>query len=121
MQDVRAYVRACKACVQGLQTHINKSYRLPKNVLDLGRLAAQFLKYLGRIEAFRQKTNAFHPTAWPMGGFKTQGCGYPGILASFVTYKPIPLNFPREGGQIAKKWSENDPLVVGGVGEEEAN
>ena len=48
-----------------------------------------------------------------MGGFKTQGCGYPGILTSLVTYKPIALNFPREGGQIAKKWSENDPLVVG--------
>ena len=66
MQDVRAYVRACKACVQGLRTHINKSDRLPKNVLDLGRLVAQFLKYLGRLEAFRQrarKTNAFHPTA----------------------------------------------------------
>ena len=55
-----------------------------------------------------------------MGGFKTQGCGYPVILASFVTYVRPVLNFPREGGQIAKKWSENDPLVVGG-GEEEAN
>ena len=54
-----------------------------------------------------------------MGGFKTQGCGYPGILASFVTHVRLPLNFPREGGQIAKKWSENDPLVVGvGVGGE---
>ena len=49
-----------------------------------------------------------------MGGFKTQGCGYPVILASFVTYVRPVLNFPREGGQIAKKWSENDPLVVGG-------
>ena len=56
-----------------------------------------------------------------MGGFRRQDCGYPGILASFVTYVRLALNFPREGGQIAKKWSENDPLVVGGVGEEEAN
>ena len=57
-----------------------------------------------------------------MGGFKIQDCGYPGILTSLVTYKPIPLNFPREGGQIAKKWSENDPLlVVVGEEEEEAN
>ena len=51
-----------------------------------------------------------------MGGFKPQGCGYPDILASFVTYVRLALNFPREGGQIAKKWSENDPLVVGGGG-----
>ena len=53
-----------------------------------------------------------------MGGFKTQGCGYPVILASFVTYVRPVLNFPREGGQIAKKWSENDPLVVGSGKEE---
>ena len=55
-----------------------------------------------------------------MGGFKTQGCGYPVILASFVTYVRPVLNFPREGGQIAKKWSKNDPLLVvvgGGVGQ----
>ena len=90
----------------------------PKS-LNLGRLVAQFLKYLGRLEAFRQraqKTNAFHPTAWPMAGFKIQDCGYPGILTSLVTNVRLPHYDPREGGQIAKKWSENDPLVVG-VGE----
>ena len=37
-------------------------------------------------------------------------------VAYFVTYVRPVLNFPREGGQIAKKWSENDPLVVGGGG-----
>ena len=48
-----------------------------------------------------------------MAGFRRQDCGYPGILASFVTYVREPHCDPREGGQIAKKWSENDPLVVG--------
>ena len=42
-----------------------------------------------------------------------QDCGYPGFMTSFVTYVRPVLNFPREGGQIAKKWSKNDPLVVG--------
>ena len=58
-----------------------------------------------------------------MAGFRPQDCGYVGILTSLVTYVRLVLNFPREGGQLAKKWSENDPLVVGWVGEweEEAN
>ena len=37
-----------------------------------------------------------------------------GIWASFVTYVRLPLNFPGEVGEMAKKWSKNDPLVVGG-------
>ena len=53
-----------------------------------------------------------------MAGFKSQDCGYPVILASFVTYVRPVLNFSREGGQIAKKWSENDPVVVGWEWEE---
>ena len=36
-----------------------------------------------------------------------------GIWASFVTYVRLPLNFPGEVGEMAKKWSKNDPLVVG--------
>ena len=54
-----------------------------------------------------------------MGGFKTQGCGYPVILASFVTYRREAHYFTVEVGEMAKKWPKNDPLVVGG--EEEAN
>ena len=42
-----------------------------------------------------------------------------GIWTSFVTYVRGPLNFPGEVGEMAKKWSKNDPLVVGW--EEEAN
>ena len=49
-----------------------------------------------------------------MGGFRPQGCGYPVILASFVTYVRPVLNFPGEVGEMAKKWPKNDPLVVGG-------
>ena len=37
-----------------------------------------------------------------------------GIWASFVTYLRLALNFPREVGEMAKKWPQNDPLVVGG-------
>ena len=57
-----------------------------------------------------------------MGGFRRQDCGYPSILASFVTYRRKAHTNQREGGQIAKKWSEIDPLVVGEEEEEwEAN
>ena len=125
VQGVRACVltvcvharRACKVC-EHTSTSLTDSQ---KNVLDLGRLVAQFMKYLGRLEAFRQKNQRISPHRAGNGwfyGFRRQGCGYPGILASFVTYVRLPHYDPREGGQIAKKWSENDPLVVG-VGEEE--
>ena len=39
-----------------------------------------------------------------------------GIWAAFVTYVRLPLNFPGEVGEMAKKWPKNDPLVVGGGG-----
>ena len=48
-----------------------------------------------------------------MAGFRPQDCGYPGILTSLVTYVRLPRLFVAEGGQLAKKWSENDPLVAG--------
>ena len=56
-----------------------------------------------------------------MGGFKIQDCGYPGILASFVTYVRLALNFPGVVGEMAKKWSKNDPLSIVVGGEEEPN
>ena len=62
------------------------------------------------------KTDTFRPGARTTAGFRPQDCGYVGIWASFVTYVRLALNFPGEGGQIAKKWSENDPLVVGRSG-----
>ena len=62
------------------------------------------------------KTDTFRPGARTTAGFRPQDCGYVGIWASFVTYVRLPLNFPREVGEMAKKWSKNDPLVVGWEG-----
>ena len=62
------------------------------------------------------KTDTFRPGARTTAGFRPQDCGYLGIWASSVTYVRGPLNFPGEVGEMAKKWPQNDPLVVGGVG-----
>ena len=62
------------------------------------------------------KTDTFRPGARTTAGFRPQDCGYVGIWASFVTYVRGPLNFPGEVGEMAKKWSKNDPLVVGRSG-----
>ena len=65
------------------------------------------------------KTDTFRPGARTTAGFRPQDCGYVGIWASFVTYVRLPLNFPGEVGEMAKKWSKNDPLVVGSGKEKE--
>ena len=96
-----------------LVTHRRLALNFPREV---GQMAKKWSKngLWEDAKKFRHRINTFRPGARTTAGFRPQDCGYVGIWTSFVTYVRGPLNFPGEVGEMAKKWSKNDPLVVGG-------